>query len=172
MPKLQSSSKFQEFVEGWLGWGVALALFGMMIITFCDVIGRKFLGSSIPGVVELTELLMLALIFLGLPLCSLRSEHVVFDLLDKFLPQFLAKHLHFISHAVCVLLLAGATWLVWERAVRTLSQGDITAQLQIPLAPFYYGTAILLGVTSLVHLYLAITPPLTTADGEISAGAL
>jgi TRAP-type transport system small permease protein len=172
VPKLPSSSKFQITVEFWLGWGVALALFSMMIITFCDVIGRKFLGSSIPGVVEITELLMLALIFIGLPLCSLRSEHVVFDLLDKFLPAFLAKYVNFISHSACVLLLVGATWLVWERAVRTLSQGDITAQLQIPFAPFYYGTALLLGITSLVHGYLAFNPPEANDDGEISAGAL
>lgn len=143
----------------------------MMLLTFCDVIGRKFLGSSITGVVEVSELLMLTLIFTGLPLCSLRSEHVIFDLLDKFLPRSLSNFQNFLAQAICFVLLAGSTWLVVERAARTMDQGDITAQLLIPLGPFYYGTALMLAVTALVHLYLAFQP-VQDDDDEIKAGAL
>jgi hypothetical protein len=39
------------------------ALFAMMLLTFADVFSRKFLGNSITGAVELTELLMLVMIF-------------------------------------------------------------------------------------------------------------
>jgi TRAP-type transport system small permease protein len=142
----------------------------MMLLTFCDVIGRKFVGSSITGVVEVSELLMLTLIFTGLPLCSMRSEHVIFDLLDKFLPRFLARFQNFLAHSICFVLLAGSTWLVFERAARTMEQGDITAQLLIPMGPFYYGTALMLAITALVHSYLAFQP--VQDDDEIKAGAL
>jgi TRAP-type transport system small permease protein len=169
--KSPSSSKVLSSVELVLGWGVALSLFAMMLLTFCDVIGRKFVGSSITGVVEVSELLMLTLIFTGLPLCSLRSEHVIFDLLDKFLPSFLSKVQNFLAHGICFALLAGGTWLVVERAARTMEQGDITAQLLIPMGPFYYGTALMLGITALVHLYLAFQPVEEDGD-EIKAGAL
>jgi TRAP-type transport system small permease protein len=160
-----------SILETVLGWGVALALFSMMTLTFCDVIGRKFVGSSIPGVVEVSELLMLAVIFIGLPLCSLKSEHVIFDLLDKILPKFLSLYQHVIAQVASAILLAGATWLVWNRAVRTLEQGDITAQLLIPLGPFYYAAAILLAATAIVHLALALQGPEPESD-EIKAGAL
>jgi TRAP-type transport system small permease protein len=160
-----------SILETVLGWGVALALFAMMTLTFCDVIGRKFVGSSIPGVVEVSELLMLAVIFIGLPLCSLKSEHVIFDLLDKILPKFLSLYQHVIAQVASAILLAGATWLVWNRAVRTLEQGDITAQLLIPLGPFYYAAAILLAATAIVHLALALQGPEPESD-EIKAGAL
>jgi TRAP-type transport system small permease protein len=160
-----------SILETVLGWGVALALFAMMTLTFCDVIGRKFVGSSIPGVVEVSELLMLAVIFIGLPLCSLKSEHVIFDLLDKILPKFLSLYQHVIAQVASAILLTGATWLVWNRAVRTLEQGDITAQLLIPLGPFYYAAAILLAATAIVHLALALQGPEPESD-EIKAGAL
>ena len=158
-------------IESALGWGVASALFLMMALTFCDVIGRKFLGASIAGVVEMSELLMLAVIFFGLPLCSMRSEHVIFDLLDPFLPRFLKRSQHAFAHIACALLLLGATWLVWGRAFRTSEQGDITAQLQIPLHPFYYATAICCAITALVHFILAARPADPETD-EIKAGAL
>jgi TRAP-type transport system small permease protein len=169
--KSLNNSKVLDGIEYFLGWGVAVSLFSMMLLTFCDVIGRKFIGSSITGVVEVSELLMLTLIFTGLPLCSLRSEHVIFDLLDKFLPRFLAKFQNFLAQAICFALLAGGAWLVVERAVRTMEQGDITAQLLIPMGPFYFGTALMLAITAFVHLYLAFRP-VQDDDTEIKAGAL
>jgi TRAP-type C4-dicarboxylate transport system permease small subunit len=60
----------------------ALALFAIMALTFFDVGGRKLLSNSITGSLELTELLMVAVIFAGLPLVSLKGEHIVFDSLD------------------------------------------------------------------------------------------
>jgi TRAP-type transport system small permease protein len=169
--KSQRHFKAITLLEAVLGWGVALALFAMMTLTFCDVIGRKFLGSSIPGVVEVSELLMLAVIFIGLPLCSLRSEHVIFDLLDKFLPAFLSNYQHAVAQAMSAMLLGGATWLVWNRAARTLEQGDITAQLLIPLGPFYYAAAVLLAATAIIHVALVLQGPEPESD-EIKAGAL
>jgi TRAP-type transport system small permease protein len=160
-----------EWIETILGWGVALALFSMMALTFCDVIGRKFLGSSIQGVVEVSELLMLAVIFIGLPLCSLKSEHVIFDLLDNFLPRFLSVYQHLIAQAISAALLAGGALLVWNRAVRTSEQGDITAQLLIPMGPFYYVAAALLAITAVIHVTVALQGPEPESD-EIKAGAL
>ncbi len=167
-----ASDQFLTQSERVLGWGIASALFAMMLLTFCDVIGRKFIGSSIPGVVEITELLMLGVIFLGMPLCSIKSEHVIFDLLDKFLPSFLAGLQHRFSHLCCALLLGGGFWLVWERAARTMTQGDQTSSLQIPLGPFYYCTAAMLFLTALVHLVLAFKPTKLEDDSSISGGAL
>ncbi len=43
------------------------ALFAIMALTFFDVAGRKLLSNSIPGSLELTELLMVVVIFGALP---------------------------------------------------------------------------------------------------------
>ena len=69
----------------------ALALFGMMALTFADVIGRKFFDNSLTGAVELTEIFMMLMIFFALPLASLAGEHIAFDLLDRSLPSVVLR---------------------------------------------------------------------------------
>jgi len=144
-----------KLLERALGLVAAVALFGMMALTFADVIGRKLAGGSIPGAVEVTELLMLALIFTAIPLTSLHGEHIVFDLLDPFLPRALKTFQHRLANVVCMAALTGAAWLVLGRAQRSAEYGDTTAQLGIPLGHFYYATAALLVLCALMHLVLA-----------------
>ncbi len=141
-----------------LGAVAALMLFAMMVLTFCDVVGRKAFGSSIPGVVEVTELLMLLLIFVAMPLTSLHGEHILFDLLDKFLPESALDWQHRLANFLCVGLLAASAWLVWVRAGRTLEQGDTTSSLHLPLGPFYYLTALMLLACAAAHGWLAFQP--------------
>jgi TRAP-type C4-dicarboxylate transport system permease small subunit len=147
-------------IERVLGYVAAAALFAMMVLTFADVVGRKFY-ASIPGSLEVTELLMLVVIFVGLPLASLKGEHVFFDLLDQFLPERVRRFQAALANGLCAALLLGAAWLVYVRAGRTSDMGDITAQLAIPIGPFHYGAAALLLLTGCVHLALMVAraPP-------------
>ncbi len=140
--------------ESIFGVGAAAALFLMMALTFCDVIARKLIGNSIVGSTELTEVLMLLTIFLGLPVTSLRGEHVVFDLLDAWLPRWGRELQHRIAHLFCIAALSGGAWLVELRAMRTVEDGDLTAQLGIPVGPLHHMAAALLLLTALMHLYL------------------
>ncbi len=143
-------------LEQLLGTIAAIALFAMMLLTFADVFGRKFLDASIPGSLEVTELLMLVVIFVALPLTSLHGEHVVFDLLDRALGERARAIQHKLSNGLCAAMLFGASWLVFERAARTAEFGDNTAQLRIEIAPFHYMVAVLLAVTALMHVFLMI----------------
>ena len=61
-------------LERVLGWIAGASLFGMMALTFVDVLGRKLLDHSIPGSLELTELMMFGVIFAGLPLTIVVPE--------------------------------------------------------------------------------------------------
>lgn len=133
----------------------AIALFAMMVLTFADVFARKFLPNSITGAVELTELLMMVMIYFALPLASIAGEHIVFDLLDRLVPQAVLRWQHRISHALTALIFGGAAWLVWMRALRTLSQGDQTSALEIKIAPYQFLAAVMLLLTALMHAWLA-----------------
>jgi TRAP-type C4-dicarboxylate transport system permease small subunit len=129
-----------------------------MWLTLVDVSGRKLLASSVPGSLELTELLMVVVIFAGLPLVSLRGEHIVFDSLDRVLPGFVRRMQVVLIDALAATALAGLAWLMWGKAGQIAEYGDTTAQLRIPQAPFVYGMAALCGVTALVHLLLMFEP--------------
>ena len=141
-------------LERVLGYVAAASLFAMMALTFADVVGRKFFDNSIIGSFELTELLMLVLIFIALPLTSLRGEHVVFDLLDRAMSPAARVWQHRLSNGLCAAMLLGAAWLVWQRAQRTVEFGDNTAQLKIELAPFLFMVALMLALTAVMHVYL------------------
>lgn len=130
----------------------AVALFAIMVLTFLDVSGRKILSQSITGSLELTELMMVIVIFGALPLVSLKSEHVVFDSLDAVLPRTFQKIQQALIHLICAALLLSLAYLMWQTGLEFASAGETTAQLKITKAPFIQGMGLLCGLTGLVHL--------------------
>jgi TRAP-type C4-dicarboxylate transport system permease small subunit len=129
----------------------ALALFAIMALTLVDVAWRKFFSASVPGALELTELLMVAVIFAALPLVSLADEHVVFDTLDGRMPAAVKRVQRVLVDALCAAALAGLAGLMWIKAGQLASYGDTTAQLKLPVGPFVYAMAVLCALTAAVH---------------------
>ena len=141
-----------------------VALFCIMALTFFDVGGRKLLSTSIPGSLELTELLMVVVIFAALPLVSMRGEHVVFDSMDSYLPPAIRSLQRVLVHLLSATLLMGLAWLMWQTAADFAANGETTAQLKLSKAPFIYGMSVLCAFTGLVHLGLLTRQ----SDGEHS----
>jgi TRAP-type transport system small permease protein len=151
-------ARLKRLLEIIAGALAALALFGIMMLTLVDVSGRKALSTSVPGSLELTELLMVVVIFAGLPLVSLRGEHVVFDSLDPWLPRAVRRVQGVVVDLLVAALLLGMAALMWTKAGQMAGYGDTTAQLKIAQSPFVYLMSGLLGLTALVHLLLAFAP--------------
>ena len=156
----------RKLLEHFCGALCAVALFAIMALTFFDVGGRKLLSQSIPGSLELTELLMVVVIFAGLPLVSSRGEHVIFDSLDSVWPVWFVKMQRALVHVLCAGLMLTLAYLMWNTAGQFAANGDITAQLKIPKAPFIYSMALLCGITGLLHLALIAQPARTLQEGE------
>ena len=147
----------KKLLETLCGLLAGLALFAIMVLTFLDVGGRKLLSNSITGSLELTELLMVVVIFGALPLVSERGEHVVFDSLDPYLPDAVKKIQRALVHLLCGAALLGLGWLMWQTGTDFLQSGETTAQLQILKAPFIYGMGVLCAFTGFIHLTLTFT---------------
>ena len=135
-----------------------LALFAIMALTLVDVAGRKLLDHSITGSLEVTEILMVVVIFAALPLVSLHGEHVVFDSLDHLMPAWLRRLQQGLVDLACAGALGGLAWLMWNKALDMSSYGETTAQLKLPMGPFVGLMALLCGLTALVHLLLLLQP--------------
>ncbi|MEK7344449.1 MAG: TRAP transporter small permease [Pseudomonadota bacterium] len=159
----------KKLLETACGLLAGLALFAIMVLTFLDVSGRKMLDHSIPGSLELTELLMVVVIFGALPLVSERGEHVVFDSIDAILPDALKKIQRALVHLLCASALLGLAWLMWQTGGDFVASGETTAQLKILKAPFIYGMGLLCGFTGVIHLSMMFQP-LDHEDAE--GGAL
>lgn len=128
-----------------------------MTLTFFDVGGRKLASASIPGSLELTELLMVVVIFGALPLVSIRREHVVFDSFDHFMPASLRTIQSMLVNLLCGGLLLALAYLMWRTAGEFAQAGETTAQLKLLKAPFIYGMSVLCALTGMVHIGRFIT---------------
>jgi len=113
-------------------------LFGTMLVTCVDVIGRYFLNAPLPGGFELTEVMMAALIFLGMPLVTARDEHIKVDILDFFIPARMRWLQIAFGCAVSGGMSGLIAWTLWTKAGQVASYADRTEVLHIPLTPIAY----------------------------------
>jgi len=141
-----------------LGIAASALLFGMMVLTFFDVVGRYLLNRPIRGAFEVTELGLLVLIFAGLPLVSHADEHVTMDFIDRILPQRLARVWIRVVHALCAAIMFFLAWQVWIKANRIASYSDTTDVLRITIGPFVYFMSLMIGLTGLVHVFKMFVP--------------
>ncbi|MDO9135695.1 TRAP transporter small permease [Hydrogenophaga sp.] len=143
------------------GLMAAMALFSLMWLTLVDVTGRKFFSNSVPGGLEITEILMVIVIFGALPMVSWRGEHVVFDTLDSFIPDWLRDIQARVVHLICAATFGWLGRLMLLRAERFAEYGDTTVHLQLSIAPVAWLMAALLLLTGLVHLlFVFVKAPL------------
>jgi len=153
-----SASRLARTLDRVLVTTAAVSLFALMAFTFADVVLRYLFARPVRGGLEVVELLMVAMIFSGLPLVSRRDEHVTIDTVESHLPDAIRARLRRVMHVVAAAGLAGAAGLMYRKAGTLAEFGDRTQLLGAPIAPFVYFMAALLAVTALVHLARTFLP--------------
>src|SRR5262249_30232892 len=123
-----------------------------------DVVARYLFNFPLRGAFEVTELMLLVLIFAGLPLVSHADEHVTMDFIDRMLPPAGVRLLIRAIHALCAAVRFFLTWQVWIKAGRISGYGDTTDVIKIPVGPFVYFMAAMILLTGLVHVYKVFAP--------------
>lgn len=139
-----------------LGIAASAILMAMMCLTFIDVVARYVFNRPLRGGFEVTELLLLVLIFAGLPLVSHADEHVTMDLIDRLLGERTRDRLERVVHAVVAALMFFMSWQVWIKAERISAYGDTTDVLRILYGPFVYFMAVMIALSGLIHMYKAL----------------
>ena len=146
---------WERRVELLLGVAASAILLAMMLLTFADVVLRYLFNRPVASAFELTELMLVVLIFAGLPLVSWADEHVTMDFIDRVLSpsarRRLERGVHIVSAAIMVLL----TWLVWLKADRVWAYRDATDVLRVVYGPFVYFMAVMIALAGLIHFYKA-----------------
>ena len=115
--------------------GAAVAsftVFAMMCMVFTDVIGRKLFNSPVQGAVEVSELALPAIVYLGIAYVQAKREHIKLELFSSRLSG-LATWLQdlfvsFLSLAICVIitvLIGRSAWVSVAIAEHTMGVVDI-----------------------------------------------
>lgn len=139
-----------------LGVAASVILFCMMTLTFVDVIARYVINWPVRGGFEITEMMLLVLIFAGLPLVTHAGEHVTMDLIDRLLGARARFQLRRLVEFICAGLMFFLAWLMWLKAGKIAAYGDTTDVLRILISPFVYFMVTMIGVSGLVHLFRAL----------------
>jgi TRAP-type C4-dicarboxylate transport system permease small subunit len=150
--------RWERRADAVLGIAASALLFAMMCLTFVDVVGRYLFSQPIRGGFEITELMLLVLIFAGLPLVSHGDEHVTMDFIDRMLPPRAVDVLIRVVHALVAAMFFFLTWQMLIKAQRISAYGDTTDVLRITIGPFVYFMAVMIGLTAFVHVFKVFVP--------------
>lgn len=138
----------------------SLTTFALALSITTDVIIRLTTGSSLPGLVELSETLLVALVFLGVSYTAYIGGHVAMSLVTDRLP---ARWKGWVRALANLLVVGVLVWLIYatgERAIQSYASGEYKFGLtQFPLWPARWAIVIGLVVTvpvALLRLSVAI----------------
>jgi len=151
------ANPWERRADAAFGIAASAILFCMMTLTFADVILRYVFNRPLRGAFEVTELMLLVLIFAGLPLVTHANEHVTMDLIDRWLSARQRQVLGRLMEAVSASLMFVLTWLMWIKAQRIAGYGDTTDVLRILVGPFVYFMVAMILLSGLIHLYRAFS---------------
>ncbi|MBI3372363.1 MAG: TRAP transporter small permease [Betaproteobacteria bacterium] len=153
-----SQRTWERRADAALGVAASVILMVMMLITVVDVIGRYIFNHPLRGGFEITELMLLVLIFAGLPLVSHADEHVTMDFIDRVISARARAALEGLVHGVCAATMFLLAWLIWVKAGKISAYGDATDVLRIVYGPFVYFMAAMIGLAGLIHIGKIFVP--------------
>ena len=133
---------------------MATSILGLlMVLTVANVILRDFFDKPIMGTPELSEFMMVLVIFLALAWCAITRKHVKVELVvNRFSPRIQA-----IFNGITLLLTLGIFVIItWQSFLESMVVYDTTSLLRIPHTPFYWIMTFGLGLFCLSILVLII----------------
>lgn len=114
----------------------SISLFALMCLTAADVLGRYAFNRPITGVFEITEFLVLIVIFSFIGYTQSQKTHVAVDMLVNQFPKAIRFIIDLVNHVICLLLMGLITWMGIENAIELKEVGEATPNLGIPTYPF------------------------------------
>jgi TRAP-type C4-dicarboxylate transport system permease small subunit len=116
----------------------AAILFAMMLMTTADVGGRYLFGMPIAGVFEVTEFMMVCVVFLALGYTQSGKGHIEVDLFVGRLPEPLQRAVSLANSLVTFVVMALVAWMSFERAFEVMRLNETSGTLSIPVYPFLF----------------------------------
>ena len=122
----------------WLARVATVALAAIAVVTLCDVIARKLFNSGFTFTVELTEMAMALIVFLGVGLVTHQRGHIVVDVVTLRLSERTRVWLGLVTNLLSLGFVVLMVWRLWLQAAFIASKGDTTPIWNIPLWPIAY----------------------------------
>lgn len=119
----------------------------MMFLTVGDVVGRYLVGrlpffQPIPGTYELTEFMLVIMVFTALGYAQIRKDHITIDALVSRFSIRTQSVIDSITYLFSLALFSLVTWQSAVFAYRLFLERDVSGILMVPIYPFVIVVAI------------------------------
>jgi TRAP-type C4-dicarboxylate transport system permease small subunit len=131
-----SKSKKKRYLSTYLSYIGNIALVAMMFLTTADVVGRYFFNAPVLGAYEMTEYLMLIMVFSFLAFAQAEKSHICVDIVFNRLPSKLRGILERFNHIACLVMMAMVTWMGGGHVMDIKASGEESLLLKLPDYPF------------------------------------
>lgn len=122
-------------VEDSLNMIAGLAIFLLMVLGTAQIVFRSVLNSPIPGYIDLVELSMASMAFLGAAYCQRLGAHVRMELLVRNLRGRQLWAFEVLSTLAGMFIIGVLIWYGWDHFMRSYELGDSTIDAEYPVWP-------------------------------------
>ena len=106
-------------------------IFAMMMLGVVQIFSRKLLNYSILGYIDIVEIMMTFLVFLGLAYTERLGNHIRMEILVNYLKGRTLWLFELISVIVGLFVCAVLVKYSWDHAIRAYNSGDSTIDIQL-----------------------------------------
>ena len=108
----------------------------LTIVVAADAAGRYLFNRPIPGSLELTELMMVFIVFLAFAYVDSKDGHVRVDLVISRLPLKVQPYIDCLDSVISFGVMAIIAWRSVVYSLELWQSGNVSAYWGIPISPF------------------------------------
>jgi TRAP-type C4-dicarboxylate transport system permease small subunit len=133
----KSPASIVNLMSRWFNYVGVGFLTLMMLLTVSDVLLRYFFNHPILGSLELTEYMMVPVVYLGLAWCAVRRENIKVDIFIRRLKTRPRAILESITCFLSLIIMVLITWQSFKETGNMRESYRVSDILHIPAYPFF-----------------------------------
>ena len=149
MPGITKIVSIIKTIFSWCAEISSVLIFFLVFLVTADVFGRYALGSPIPGTFEITEALMVLIVFLAYAHTEATGHNIRIQLIEKRISERQKTILDLLAYLLGMFIFGVICWQAWVQASVSLEINQrMSGLLRLPLWPAKF--AVVLGSFLLV----------------------
>jgi len=124
----------------------------MMLLTVTDVVGRRVFNHPLGGSYELSELMLVIVVFFSFAHCEFLRGHITIGLVVSRLKQRAQNVIDSIMYVFFLAMFCLLTWRLWLYAMEVRQHNLLSGVLEVPIFPFVFLESLCCALLSLVVL--------------------
>lgn len=134
----------------------ALFLFGMMGITFADVVGRYLFSAPIYGAAEIIQVMLAITIFSAMGLVAHHDQHIAVDLFDVPLSRMFGRTREILIGAISAIGLLLISFELARNGIDAIRTGRLTVVLEFSSAWMSLPGAVLCALAACLQMIASV----------------